>query len=166
MKVVRSLNLCRKIKTCTFIKCFYHELLITNTLYAFFWVIPRRLNFICQRFGTFCLFHVHRWCLSLARCLFHLANLCKFGSKIAIFEPNLFPYKYPNILNPSYSSYLPACEDGTECSETSAYKIQTPGNYPKESMQRSEHGESLKSRINQHVSIVFAIIVRVSLHEY
>ena len=24
----------------------------------------------------------------------------------------------------------------TECSETSAYKIQTPGNYPEESMQR------------------------------
>jgi hypothetical protein len=23
-------------------------------LYAFFWVIPRRLNFICQRFGTLC----------------------------------------------------------------------------------------------------------------
>jgi hypothetical protein len=34
----------------------------------------------------------------------------------------------------------------TECSETSAYKIQTPGNYPEESMQDSEHGESLKSR--------------------
>ena len=31
------------------------------------------------------------------------------------------------------SSYLPAYEDGTECSETSAYKIQTPGNYPQES---------------------------------
>jgi len=29
----------------------------------------------------------------------------------AIFEPNLFPYKYPNILNPSHSSYLPAYED-------------------------------------------------------
>jgi len=29
----------------------------------------------------------------------------------------------------------------TECSETSAYKIQTPGNYPE------EHGECLKSRI-------------------
>jgi len=28
--------------------------------YAFFWVIPRRLNFICQRFGTLCLFHLHR----------------------------------------------------------------------------------------------------------
>ena len=32
----------------------------------------------------------------------------------AIFEPNLFPYKYPNILNPSYSSYLPTYEDGTD----------------------------------------------------
>jgi hypothetical protein len=37
--------------------------------------------------------------------------------------------------------------DGTECSETSAYKIQTPGNYPEESIQRSEHGESLKPRM-------------------
>jgi hypothetical protein len=35
----------------------------------------------------------------------------------------------------------------TECSETSAYKLQTPGNYPKESIQHLEHGESLKSRM-------------------
>jgi len=35
----------------------------------------------------------------------------------------------------------------TECSETSAYKIQTEGNYPEESVQHSEHDESLKSRI-------------------
>jgi hypothetical protein len=34
----------------------------------------------------------------------------------------------------------------TECSETSAYKIQTPGNHPEESIQHSERGESLKSR--------------------
>jgi len=33
-----------------------------------------------------------------------------------------------------------------ECSETSAYKFQTPGNYPKESIQHTEHGESLKLR--------------------
>ena len=33
----------------------------------------------------------------------------------------------------------------TECSETSAYKIQTPGNYPEENIQHTEHGESLKS---------------------
>ena len=31
-----------------------------TTLYAFFWVIPLRLDFICQRFGTLCLFHPHR----------------------------------------------------------------------------------------------------------
>jgi hypothetical protein len=41
---------------------------------------------------------------------------------------------------------LPAYEDGTVCSETSAYKLQTPGNYPEESIQQWEHGESLKSR--------------------
>jgi len=35
----------------------------------------------------------------------------------------------------------------TECSETPEYKIQTPGNYPKENIQHTEHGESLKSRI-------------------
>jgi hypothetical protein len=34
-----------------------------------------------------------------------------------------------------------------ECSEMSAYKIQTPGNHPKERIQYSEHGESLKSRM-------------------
>ena len=32
--------------------------------------------------------------------------------------------------------YLLAYEDGTECSETSAYKIQTPGNYPEENIQQ------------------------------
>jgi len=68
-------------------------------LYAFFWVITRRLDFICQRFGTPCLFHLHRQ----------------------------------------------AYEDRTECSETSAYKIQTPGNYSKERTKHTEHGKSLKS---------------------
>ena len=60
-------------------------------------------------------------------------------------EPNLFPYKYSNILKLSHSSYLAAYEDGAECSETSAYKIQTPVNYSEESIQHSEDGESLKS---------------------
>jgi hypothetical protein len=29
-------------------------------LYAFYWVIPQCLDFECQRFGTLCLFHLHR----------------------------------------------------------------------------------------------------------
>jgi len=36
------------------------KLTVTLLLYAFFWVIPRRLNFVCRRFGTLCLFHIHR----------------------------------------------------------------------------------------------------------
>jgi hypothetical protein len=63
---------------------------MSRMLHAFFSVIPRRLNFICRRFGT--LFQLHR----------------RVGMK-------------------NDSSYLPACEDGTECFETSAYKLQTPG---------------------------------------
>ena len=71
----------------------------------FLWIIPRRLEFICRRFGTLCLFHLHK------------------------------------------QVDLPAYKDGTECSETSAYKLHTLRNYPKESIQHSEHGQSLKSRI-------------------
>jgi len=32
----------------------------------------------------------------------------------------------------------------TDFSETSAYKIQTPENYPEKNVQHTEHGESLK----------------------
>jgi hypothetical protein len=34
----------------------------------------------------------------------------------------------------------------TECLQKPTYKIQTPGNYPEESIQHSESGETLKSR--------------------
>jgi hypothetical protein len=50
-------------------------------------------------------------------------------------EPDLSPYKFPNILNPIYTSYLPAYEDGTECSETMAFKLQTTVNRPEERIQ-------------------------------
>jgi len=46
-------------------------------------------------------------------------------------------------------------------SETSAIRTQTPGNYPKESILHTEHGESLKSRTlpqsynNQSVNAVY-----------
>jgi hypothetical protein len=35
----------------------------------------------------------------------------------------------------------------TNCSKTSAYKIQMPGNYPEQNTEHTEHGENLKSRI-------------------
>ena len=78
-------------------------------LYAFFWVIPRRLNFISQSFGTLCLFHLHR----------------RVGTRYV-------------------GTYSPMKMEQTECSETLAYKIQSPGNCPEESIQHSEHGENLK----------------------
>jgi len=43
-------------------------------------------------------------------------------------------------------TYLPMKMKQTERSEMSAYKIQTPGNHPKESIQHSGHSESLKAR--------------------
>ena len=42
--------------------------------------------------------------------------------------------------------YLAIKIEKTECSEMSAYKIETLGNYPEESTQHAEHGKSLKSR--------------------
>jgi hypothetical protein len=46
----------------------------------------------------------------------------------ANFEPTFSCINTSAILKPGYYySYLPAYEDGTECSEMSAYKIQTPG---------------------------------------
>jgi len=54
-------------------------------LYVFFWVIPRRLNFICRRFGALCSIFI--------------------GRKV----------------------HLPAYEDGTEGSETSAITFRRRG---------------------------------------
>ena len=68
-------------------------------LYASFWVIPRRLNFICWPFGSLCLLHLHR----------------QVGAECI---------------------YLPMKMEQTECTETSANKIQTPRNYPEESIKQ------------------------------
>jgi len=51
--------------------------------------------------------------------------------------------------------YLPIKMEQTGCSETSAYKIQTSGNYPEESIQHTEHGQSLKWGMTK-IIIVFA----------
>jgi hypothetical protein len=66
------------------------------------------------------------------------------------FQVKRFPILKPqHFSNPVIlHTYLPMKMEQTECSETSAYKIQTPGNYPEESLQHSEHGESLQSNLN------------------
>jgi len=70
---------------------------------VFFWVIPRRLNFICRRFGT--LSHLH--------------------GRVGMKDDLVILHTYPHMKM-----------EQTECSETSAYKIQTPRNYPEENAQR------------------------------
>jgi hypothetical protein len=44
----------------------------------------------------------------------------------------------------------------TECSETSAYKIQTPGNYPEENIQHTEQNESLNSKV-EYLLMAFVV---------
>jgi hypothetical protein len=73
-------------------------------VHAFFWVIPRRLEFICRLFGGLCLFHLHR--------------------RVDVSRMNSFLVHSTHI-------YLPMKMEQTECSETSAYKLQAPENYPK-----------------------------------
>ena len=87
-------------------------------LYVFFWIIPQLMNFICRRFGTLCMFHLHR-------------------------QVDVLAY-----------------EDGTESSETSAYKIHTPGNYPEENIQHTEQGKILKSRNRCLLYVSFWVIPR------
>ena len=53
----------------------------------------------------------------------------------------------------------------TECFETSAYKIQTPANYPEENIQHTEHGESLKSKtetlpVISHAEMALRLVCR------
>jgi len=48
--------------------------------------------------------------------------------------------------------YLLAYENGTVCSETSAYKIQTPGKYPEENVQQMSTRRT-KRRINAQTLI-------------
>jgi hypothetical protein len=97
------------------------------TMYAFFWVIPRHLNFICHCFGTLCLFH-------LGLRMLGYINTTTFSNLVIL------------------HTYPPMKKEQTECFEMLAYKIQTPGNYPEESIHRLEHGESLKSRKSSNSS--------------
>ena len=60
---------------------------------------------------------------------------------------NIFPVADTLLIFLVHSTriYLPMKREQTECSETSEYKLQTQWYYTKESIQHTEHGESLKS---------------------
>jgi len=66
---------------------------------------------------------------------------------LRLFSRQTFSRWLPQLFSNLVILHLPANEDGTECSETSAYKIQTLGNYPEENIQHTEHSGSLISRI-------------------
>jgi len=66
------------------------------------------------------------------------------------FQAKPSPVWIPQQFSNSVILHLSAYEDGTECSETSAYKIQMPGNYPEENIQHTKHGKSFKSRNNNN----------------
>ena len=128
-------------------------------LYAFVWVIPWRLNFVCQHFRTHCLFYLRRR-VGMKNSSYlptyedgtdrasefyvpaFLNTLSVPSSYLPAYEngtdsvSEFYMFTFRNTLSVP-SSYLPAYEDGTVCSEMPAYKIQTPGNYPEESTQQT-----------------------------
>jgi hypothetical protein len=53
-------------------------------------------------------------------------------------------------------------KEQAECSETSAYKIQTPWNHPKERIHHSQHGDNFKSRIFIMIIIIIILIANKS----
>jgi hypothetical protein len=84
------------------------------------------------------LFHLHRqvgleWLnLGIVRVsIREKISLCYFRAKP---PPVWISQQFSNLV----ILHQPAYEDGTECSETSAYKIQTPGNYLEENTHRVE----------------------------
>jgi hypothetical protein len=72
------------------IKCseFLDYLRTISLFYAFFWVIPRCLEFKCRRFGTLCQFHLHRQ-VAVSRMKLGISNflvLVSFYSHLLAYE--------------------------------------------------------------------------------
>jgi hypothetical protein len=67
--------------------------------------------------------------------LLRLTNHSKNSDYFLQAKPSLI--RIPQLFSNLVIIYLLAYEDGTDCSETSAYKIQTPGNYPEENEQHT-----------------------------
>jgi len=97
-------------------------------LCAFWWAIPRPLNFICRRFGT----------LSVSEhCLFR--NTVCFGT-LSVPEHCLFRNTvcFGTLSVPEHCQFrLWRWKRHTQCSKSLEYKIKTPRNYPVESINHS-----------------------------
>jgi len=101
-------------------------------LYPFFWVIPRRLNFMCRSFGTLCLFQ-------------GTDRVWVFCSIEQTERECYVPWNWQivSVVFHETDRVWVFCSM-EQCSETSAYKIQTSGNYPEEITQRSDHAKVWK----------------------
>jgi len=65
--------------------------------------------------------------------------------------------KYPNNLIPVILPAYTACEDGRECSETSAHKIQRPGNRPKRKNTTFRTGRKFETK--KGFNTVFSVLI-------
>jgi len=87
-------------------------------LYAFFWVIPRHLNFICRRFRTLCLFHLHRQVgaegLGLRNFGVSIWEKVWLENDSSYFQAKPFPMWIPQHFSNLVNLHLPAHEDGTD----------------------------------------------------
>jgi len=79
-------------------KSLFQTFAVFCMLYVSFWVILRRLNFICRRFGTLCLFHLHR----------------QVGVEWLNFRATLSPIWIPQQFSNLVILHLTAYEDGTD----------------------------------------------------
>jgi hypothetical protein len=73
--------------------------------------------------------------------------------------------------SPASEFYMPTFQNTLsmkmeQCSETSAYKIQTPRNYLEENIQHTEHGESLKSRRKYLNKFLWDLILEFKTDRY
>ena len=75
----------------------------------------------------------------------------------AIFKPNPFPHTHPTFSTPVLLHTSPPMKmEHTQCTETSAYKIQTSENYPSESTQQDTN-----SWINHAVQLLCHVTLAV-----
>jgi hypothetical protein len=93
-------------------------------LYSFPWVTPQRLDFMCRRLGTICPIFIGE---SLKSRIIHPHGK-ENARHIRLFEK-------------------------LQIKTMLAHKIQTLGNQPKDRIQHSEYGESLKSYVFGHQQV-------------